>query len=55
MLKQDTDNDADKAFNQSKLTTARFYFARLNPETEMLINQVKAGAAPLMELDAANF
>ncbi len=55
MRKLDTANDADKAFYQSKLTTARFYFAKLYPETEMLINQVKAGAAPLMELDEANF
>ena len=55
MRKLDSANDADKAFYQAKLTTARFYFAKLYPETEMLINQVKAGAAPLMELDEALF
>ncbi len=39
-------------FYQSKLGTARFYFARLLPETAMLIRQARAGSASLMALDA---
>ncbi|HXG28823.1 MAG TPA: acyl-CoA dehydrogenase C-terminal domain-containing protein [Nevskiales bacterium] len=42
-------------FYKAKLTTARFYFAKLYPETATLIRQIRAGAAPLMELDAAQF
>jgi alkylation response protein AidB-like acyl-CoA dehydrogenase len=42
-------------FYKAKLTTARFYFAKLYPETTTLIRQIRAGAAPLMELDAAQF
>ena len=42
-------------FYQSKLTTARFYFAKLYPETATLLKQVRSGAAPLMELTAENF
>jgi len=42
-------------FYKTKLTTARFYFAKLYPETAGLIRQVRAGAAPLMELDVAQF
>ena len=39
-------------FYQSKLGTARFYFARLLPETAMLIRQARAGSSSLMALDA---
>jgi alkylation response protein AidB-like acyl-CoA dehydrogenase len=42
-------------FYISKLATARFYFARLLPETAMLIRQARSGAAPLMELEAELF
>ncbi len=42
-------------FYASKLATARFYFARLLPETAMLIRQARSGAAPLMELEAELF
>ncbi len=38
-------------FYQDKLTTARFYFARLLPETAMLIRQARSGAASLMVMD----
>ncbi len=38
-------------FYQDKLTTARFYFARLLPETAMLIRQARSGAASLMAMD----
>jgi butyryl-CoA dehydrogenase len=39
-------------FYRSKLGTARFYFARLLPETAMLIRQARSGSASLMALDA---
>ena len=39
-------------FYAAKLGTARFYFARLLPETAMLIRQARSGAANLMALDA---
>jgi butyryl-CoA dehydrogenase len=42
-------------FYVSKLATARFYFARLLPETAMLIRQARSGAAPLMQLEAELF
>jgi alkylation response protein AidB-like acyl-CoA dehydrogenase len=42
-------------FYKAKLTTARFYFAKLYPETAALIRQIRAGSQPLMELDAAQF
>jgi hypothetical protein len=42
-------------FYQAKLATARFYFAKLLPETATLIRTARAGAAPLMALDAALF
>ena len=38
---------------QAKLQTARFYFAKLLPETATLIRTARAGAAPLMDTDAA--
>ena len=42
-------------FYKAKLATARFYFARLEPETAMLIRQARSGAASLMALDADLF
>jgi hypothetical protein len=47
--------DSGDPFYKSKLTTARFYFSKLYPETAALIKQVRAGASPLMELEVANF
>src|SRR3569833_565271 len=44
--------DAVDPFYKAKLATARFYFARMLPETAMLIRQARAGAASLMALDA---
>ncbi len=37
-------------FYQAKLATARFYFAKLQPETAMLIRSARAGSAPLMDM-----
>jgi butyryl-CoA dehydrogenase len=47
--------DSGDDFYKAKLATARFYFARLLPETAMLIRQARAGSASLMELDATLF
>ena len=49
------DGDSVEPFYVSKLATARFYFAKLQPETAGLIRSARAGAKPLMELDAALF
>ena len=43
------------AFYTAKLHTARFYFAKLLPETAGLIRTARAGLAPLMAMDAALF
>jgi hypothetical protein len=42
-------------FYTAKLGTARFYFAKLLPETATLIRTARSGAAPMMEFDAALF
>ena len=42
-------------FYVAKLATARFYFAKLLPETASLIRSARAGSASLMALDAALF
>ncbi len=47
--------DSGDPFYKAKLATARFYFARLLPETAMLIRQARSGSANLMELDADLF
>jgi alkylation response protein AidB-like acyl-CoA dehydrogenase len=47
--------DSGDKFYQAKLTTARFYFAKLLPETAGLIRTCRAGLAPLMEMDEALF
>ena len=47
--------DSGDAFYKAKLVTARFYFAKLYPESASLIKQARAGSATLMELDEALF
>ncbi|HMO46792.1 MAG TPA: acyl-CoA dehydrogenase C-terminal domain-containing protein [Rubrivivax sp.] len=47
--------DAGDPFYAAKLHTARFYFARLLPETAGLMRSVRAGAQPLMVMDEALF
>ncbi|KAG0163863.1 hypothetical protein DFQ30_010851, partial [Apophysomyces sp. BC1015] len=42
-------------FYQSKLATARFYFARLLPETASTIRAARAGAKTLIDIDEALF
>ncbi|MBV1777083.1 acyl-CoA dehydrogenase C-terminal domain-containing protein [Burkholderiaceae bacterium DAT-1] len=46
---------SDEPFYQAKLATARFYFARVMPETHALAAKIAGGAAPLMALDAEFF
>jgi alkylation response protein AidB-like acyl-CoA dehydrogenase len=43
--------DSGDKFYKAKLATARFYFARLLPETAMLIRQARAGSASLMAME----
>ncbi|MFI4979981.1 MAG: acyl-CoA dehydrogenase C-terminal domain-containing protein, partial [Nevskiales bacterium] len=47
--------DSGDAFYTAKLATARFYFAKLLPETEFHLRAARAGAAPLMEMDVSMF
>jgi alkylation response protein AidB-like acyl-CoA dehydrogenase len=42
-------------FYKTKLLTARFYYQKLLPETATNLQQIRAGAEPLMLLEAANF
>jgi alkylation response protein AidB-like acyl-CoA dehydrogenase len=51
LAKEDSGDD----FYKAKLATARFYFARLYPETAMLIRQARSGASNLLDLDADLF
>ena len=50
----DKENSGD-TFYTAKLATIRFYFARLLPETAMLIRQARSGSANLLALDADLF
>ena len=47
--------DSGDTFYKAKLITARFYFAKLLPETAGLIRTCRAGLKPLMEMDEALF
>jgi alkylation response protein AidB-like acyl-CoA dehydrogenase len=49
-----SDTTADP-FYKAKLITARFYFAKLLPETASLIRTARAGSASLMEMEEALF
>jgi hypothetical protein len=47
--------DSGDSFYKAKLATARFYFARLLPETAMLVRQARSGSSNLMALEADLF
>ncbi len=47
--------DSGDPFYRSKLMTARFYFARLYPESHAMIDQVRSGAKALMEMETDLF
>ncbi len=51
LAKEDSGDD----FYKAKLAVARFYFARLLPETAMLIRQARSGSANLMAMEEALF
>ncbi len=51
---QDAATSSD-GFYKAKLDTARFYFAKLYPETAALLAQVRAGGDTLMALDESVF
>ena len=55
LTKVNADKDAADKFYVSKLATARFYFQRLLPETEMLAKRIKSGSKVLLELEADAF
>jgi hypothetical protein len=49
------DKQESDAFYKAKVATARFYFAKLQPETAALIRQARAGVEPLMALEVDQF
>jgi len=53
--KQKEQGDGGDPFYAAKLATARFYFAKLLPETASLIRSARSGVAPLMAMDEALF
>jgi hypothetical protein len=54
LMASDPDKAADP-FYKAKLATARFYFAKLQPETAALLRKIRAGSEPLMGLEAELF
>ena len=52
---QAKNGEAADPFYAAKLHTARFYFAKLLPETAGLIRTARSGLAPLMAMDEALF
>jgi len=50
------DNEASgDPFYKAKLATARFYFAKLLPETAMTIRQARAGSKSMMDVEESLF
>jgi alkylation response protein AidB-like acyl-CoA dehydrogenase len=49
------EGSAEEAFYKAKLSTARFYFARILPRTRAHAEIMQSGAANLMELDPEHF
>ena len=47
--------DGGDPFYAAKLATARFYFAKLLPETAGLIRTARSGVAPMMAMDVSMF
>jgi len=45
----------ERRFHDAKLKTARFFFARLLPETATLLAAIQSGAAPIMALAVDEF
>ena len=55
MAKIALEKAGDDEFYRAKLSVARFYFAKLQPETAALIRSARAGAKSLMEMEAELF
>jgi len=47
--------DSGDSFYKAKLLTARFYFAKLYPESAAMIQQARSGSKALMEMEEALF
>ena len=43
--------ESDDPLYRSKLATARFYFAKLFPETAGLVRSIRAGSGPMMDVE----
>jgi len=43
-----TDGEGDKAFHENKVKLARYYMAKVMPDTSSLLSKIMAGADPLM-------
>ena len=55
MAKIAIDKQAEGDFYKAKLLTARFYYAKLLPETSTFLKQIRAGSDTLMAMDVALF
>jgi len=55
MAKVALENDSDDAFYKAKLQTARFYYQRLMPETNMLLQTMLSGSDNLLDMDVDAF
>lgn len=53
--KLDQDNADHKEFYETKIKTARFFFAKMLPEADFRFKSLMAGAQSLMEMDAESF
>ena len=49
------EGSSEEAFYKAKITTARFYYARILPRTRGLVETMNAGADSLMALEADHF
>ncbi len=54
-LQQLEKGEGNERFCQAKLDTARFFMQRMLPDTTGLDRKIRAGAAPMMALDAETF
>ncbi len=53
--KLETDADGREEFYESKIETARFFFAKMLPESDGRFKAIMAGADPVMSLKASGF
>ena len=48
-------DDEEALFYKGKVATARYYMARLLPETNALFASIATGARPIMQIEAEAF